>query len=242
MEVKNVLKSDAVAPWRSVLLCGPSGSMKTITSSMFPEPQCWIASNPGQMCGFPMVTWKKLKANPDNFVLKASETRYKEIVDFINKNSNNFNSWILDDMTYLQHLFLAEKKGGKPKASYDDWGFILEWSREIVTLTSEIKGHQIIIALEQLVKDEVEGKIVGLPNVFGKFAHDLPALVRTALHITAQPTTAGDPKRFVHATPDLFWSWCKDREGILSPREPHPDWVLKFLLEESENGAPNSPA
>lgn len=233
MQIKNLLEEEAVTPSRSVLLCGPSGSMKTITSSMFPDPQCWIASNPGQMCGFPKITWEKVKKNKDNYVIKASTVKYADIVSFVTSHEKTFSSWIIDDMTYLQHLFLAEKRGSKAKATYDDWGFILEWSRDIVNLLSETGGHLVVIALEQLVKDEVEGRVMGLPHVFGKFSHDLPALVRTALHITAQPVPQSVPKRFVHAVPDTFWSWCKDREGILAPREPHPDWVVKFLQEKT---------
>jgi len=240
MEPKNILEDETIQPDRSVLLVGASGSLKTTVASLFPEPQCWIASNPGQMCGFPMHVWERLRQNKDNYVIKAVTTPYRDIIDFIGKHDTNYATWIVDDMTYLQHVFLAEKKGGKTKATYDDWGFILEWSRDIVKLTSEIKGHQVLIALEQLVKDEVEGKIIGLPHVFGKFSHDLPAMVRTALHITAQAVPKAEPKRFVHSVPDTFWNWCKDREGILGPYEPHPDWLVKFLENKDANTNPNS--
>lgn len=231
MDIKNILTESTIVPSRSVLLCGPSGSMKTITASMFPEPQLWIASNPGQMCGFPLITWEKLKRCKDNFVMKANEYRYDDIINFVGKHDKDFASWIIDDMTYLQHIFLSEKKGNKPKATYDDWGFILEWSRDIINTLSECNGHLVVITLEQLIKDEVEGRIMGLPHVFGKFSHDLPALVRTALHVTARAVPKKEPERFVHAAPDHFWNWCKDREGILKPEEKHPDWVVKFLLE-----------
>jgi len=229
MNITNILESTTIKPKRSVLMVGPSGSMKTITASFFPEPQLWIASNPGQMCGFPLSIWEKVKKNKENVVIKAQNESHHDMIKFVGDEGSNFASIILDDMTYLQHCFLSEKKGQKPKATYDDWGFVLEWSRDIINASSETGAHLVVIALEQIVKEEIEGRVMGLPHVFGAFKHDLPALVRTSLHITAQAVPKGEPKRFVHATPTSIWGWCKDREGILGPEEPHPDWIVKFL-------------
>ena len=229
MNVKNLLDNADIKPARSVLLVGQSGSMKTITASFFPEPQLWIASNPGQMCGFPAVTWKKLRKNAENMVIKAQDTNHRDLAAYIGEKGPSFASIIIDDMTYLQHCFLAEKKGQKPKATYDDWGFVLEWSRDIINSASETGAHLVVIALEQVIKEELEGRIIGLPHVFGAFKYDLPALVRTAVHIVAQAVPKSEPKRFIHAAPNSVWGWCKDREGLLLPEEPHPDWIVKFL-------------
>ena len=233
----NLLDS-TTEPQKSVLLVGASGQMKTICSSLFPEPQLWLAGDPGQRSGLTPV-WDKLTKNPDNMVIKVRKTPYKDILNYMLKEKR-FKTIIYDSITFIQHCFLSElmQKTAKTKPTYDEWGFVLEWSRNLIHAGLESDSHVVITCLEQLVKEDLTGRVSGLPLVFGKFAHDLPAMVRTALHVEARPKQKEQPERTVRSVPDHIWGWCKDSEGILDPIEKHPDWVVKFLYKEDEKPKP----
>lgn len=217
---------------RAILVVGPSGSMKTISASLAPSPQLWIASDPGPHSGLAPV-WEGLKQTKENYVILSRKVAYQQMLNFVLANGHKYKTIIFDSITFLQPNLLDEIMSLTKKArpTFDEWGLLQDRTRNLIKAALSCESHVWINCLESFSKDEVTGQILGEPHVFGKLAHDLSGMVRTVLHIESRPRMKAQPDRIAYSVPTPLWRFSKDSEGLLLPEEPHPEWVSKMFSE-----------
>lgn len=197
------------------LFYGASGTQKTRTAAQFPKPM-FLSCERGKYGG--LISAREF--NPMQTMVKDWGD-YVRLLQELEKDAGTlFQTIIIDSITAFQRLILRDvvKQSGRETPQFADWNLITERMRTAINRLSNMNAHVIFIATENIIKDEVLGRIMGGPNVAGKLAQELPAGVDINIHFTAKRKTNTDGSSTTQfkmdSKPDDIWL-AKDCSGLL---------------------------
>ncbi len=197
------------------LFYGASGTQKTRTAAQWPDP-LFLSCERGEHGG--LIAAREF--HPKQIRVESYPQLITLLPQLQRDGGTKFKTIVLDSITYFQKLTMAQVlvSSGREIAQIADWGLSSERLRTIINTLSNIKAHFIIIATEQMVRDEISGKIMGLPNVPGKLAHELPAGVDLCLRFHTRGSLDNEGKSttkfYIQSAGDDTWV-AKDCSGLL---------------------------
>ena len=200
---------------RTILIYGASGTQKTRTAAQFPSP-LFLSCDPGQLGG--LASGAEFK--PKQIRIESWAQLQKALPTIEKDAGTEFKTLILDSTTYFQKIVMRDilRTTAREIPRYEDWNLCIERIRSILNQLANLKCNFVITATEQLLKDEISGKIMGLPNIPGKLAQELPAGVDVCLHFYVKSGYDANGKKktsyWASSVPDDMW-YGKDRFGIL---------------------------
>ena len=221
----------------SFLFYGGSGSGKTSLAAQFIEigQTLFLSCDTGKYGG--LLSGRRY--SPLQIRLNTYDD-YLKCIEHLEKDAGErFRVCILDSVTSFQRIVMQHilRLSGREVARFEDWSLCVERVRTALNKLGGLRCHLILTATEQLIRDELIGKLIGLPNLPGKLAHELPAAVDVVLHLYTRTGYDKTGKKQVNylmsSTPDELWV-AKDRTALL-PVEAATDFkTLKILFEGKE--------
>jgi hypothetical protein len=199
------------------LVYGGSGTGKTRLAAQFPDP-LFLSCDTGVMGGLlsgVQFTPKQVRLNTYQQLLAL----YPRLEAGANKD---FKTLVLDSLTSFNQMVVRDIVAPTMRETprFDDWNLAVARMRNVINKLASFGTHLIFTATEQIVKDELQGKTNGLPNLPGKLAQEAPAGVDIVLHLYVKSGYGTDGKKKVTycaaTTPDDTW-YAKDRSGTLAP-------------------------
>ena len=225
------------------LIYGGSGSGKTVLSSLFPNP-LFISVDAGAMGGLLSAV-----SQMEGSIKQVKLTSYQQLVGLLPALERDakkvFHTLVLDSLTSFNQLVVRDilMLSAKETPVFADWNLAVARMRNIINKLASLGSHLILTATEQIQKDENSGKIIGLPNLPGKLAHEAPAgvdiVIRTHVRSGYDAKTMKRKVTYVGSTaPDDLW-YAKDRsatlpaELMLSDEQGKPTFkTLEHLFEK----------
>lgn len=219
----------------SLLIYGSSGAGKTVLSAQSPkQPVLFLSCDPGTAGGLTSaVRFKPLQ------VKITSWSQFMQLLPQLEKDAGiKFNTLVLDSITYFQRIVMQSilTLTGREIARFEDWNLCVERLRNAINKLASFNCSLIMTATEQLIRDEITGKVQGLPNVPGKLAQELPAATDICIRLFTRTGFDQTGKKIVRymfqSTPDEMWTG-KDRTGLLPP-EGLQDEFWRYLYGQTQ--------
>lgn len=148
---------------------GDNGSGKTWFGSTLPKPY-WINLNDG------LLTVGGARGLTQPYCRPENESEVRQVIMEIadGKRATNRESIILDCITDLTPILVAAQRirGGKDLITIQGWGIIVDHLREIIKAMVDLhpKRNVLVLSQQQIVRDELQGMVMGLPDTVGRFA------------------------------------------------------------------------
>lgn len=197
------------------LFYGGSGTGKTRLAAQFPEP-LFLSCDTGVLGGL----LSGVQFHPKQIRL----TTYQQLLGLYAKleagANKDFKTIVVDSLTSFNQMVVRDIviPTGRETPRFDDWNLAVARMRNVINKLASFGAHLIFTATEQIIKDELQGKTSGLPNLPGKLAQEAPAGVDIVLHFQVKSGYGTDGKKKVTyvaaTTPDDTW-YAKDRSGTL---------------------------
>lgn len=157
----------------SIFLYGATGSGKTRFLGTMPDPYLILTERPPKGLAIAGVDVPFVEVESFSDIITVlnqivSGTRAKD------RKSIGFDS--LSNLTYILVKDVL-KETGKSIMDLHSWGIVSGRVKDIIILLTKevIRTHHICMtAKEQLIKDELSGSVIGLPETVGKNAHTVP--------------------------------------------------------------------
>lgn len=155
-----------------VLCWGPSGSGKTTFAGTFPRP--YIFDFDGGI-----VTLRGKDVQYDRYNPRDPETWRKvdlKLKTFERGEVKDIDTIVIDSLTSLQEAAenqaqMVNGRVGEPTSQHE-WGLVINYLGDLMyrlVALADLKGfHLVVVAHEQIEKDELQGKVLALPLVVGK--------------------------------------------------------------------------
>ncbi len=200
----------------TLLFYGASGVGKTRLVGQWPDVLI-LACDPGAYGG--AISARKFR--PKVKIIRS----YQEIFDFSltcqKYIGKEIKALAIDSLSYLQRIIMADilTKSLREVPRVDEWGLCAQRMRKLIVKLSEYNCVTIFTCTEQIVKDEISGKLIGGPNLPGKLAQELPQACDIVLRLSATTSLSEEGVKVVYkfqSTPDDIW-YAKDRLNILPP-------------------------
>jgi len=233
------------------LLYGGSGAGKTTLAAQFPGPVMFISADVGVMGG--LLSAVSLKRE-DQKLLQIRLTSFSQLQSAYSNLERDFKNGVyktlvLDSLTTLNQLIIRDilAMTAKEVPVFQDWNLSTARMRTTINKLASFGAHTIFTATEQVVKDEQQGRLMGLPNLPGKLAQEAPAGVDIVLRLKTRMSFDAQTRKSVvtylaQTAPDEIW-YAKDRsatlppEIILSTPDGKPTFnSLKHLFESPSKG------
>ncbi|MGW8177341.1 MAG: ATP-binding protein [bacterium] len=205
-----------------LFLYGGSGSGKTTLAAQFPDP-LFISVDAGAMGGLLSAVSQSTK--PIKQVKLTSYSQLLQLYPLLERDAKKvFQTLVIDSLTSLNQLVIRDilSLSAKETPVFADWNLAVARMRNMINKTASFGCHLIFTATEQIQKDEMTGKMMGLPNLPGKLAQEAPAgvdiVIRTHVRSGYDPKDLTKRKvTYVGSTaPDDIW-YAKDRSATLPP-------------------------
>lgn len=203
------------------LIYGGSGSGKTVLSSMFPNP-LFISVDTGVMGG--LLSAVSYTTTPIKQIRLTAYNQLTSLLPLLERDAKKvFSTLIIDSLTSFNALVVRDilALSAKETAVFADWNLAVARMRNMINKLASLGSHLIFTATEQIQKDEILGKTMGLPNLPGKLAQEAPAgvdiVIRTHTRSGYDAKTMKRKVTYIGSTaPDDIW-YAKDRSATLSP-------------------------
>lgn len=186
-----------------ILLYGDSGVGKTVLCATAPKPLI-ISAEEGLLSladqDVPCIEVKEFNDLPKAYLLAVSQKDIETIC--------------LDSISDVAEVVLAQYKSEEkdPRKAY---GRMADDVIEFVKGLRKVNKHIIIVAKQEMQKDEYTGKMTYVPSAPGRvFAVQMPYLMDLVLCLRI----AKGGERYIQTQPDITYS-AKDRSGKLKPKE-----------------------
>lgn len=181
----------------SILLYSPSGAGKTTTATTMPGKVAYLSTEPqgGLSVKDKMIAMGRPEDDISIFSIEdqldengdivkhngreLTARRYLDVLlDELERSPGKFTSVVLDSITDAQNgIVRAMKmsKGGLHKAlNQQEWGYIIDSTRELCIRLRNLKMHTCVIALANEIADDQQ-RMVYRPNLVGKkLPQDIP--------------------------------------------------------------------
>jgi hypothetical protein len=173
----------------NALIYAPSGNGKTTAASTTPGKIAYLASEPQ---GALAVKSNMIERGRDPDSIKIFEITEKVIdgkkvgarkfldmmLDELEHDPKDFTAVVLDSITDVQNTLVTamkKSKGGLMKPlNQQEWGYIIDSTRNLCIRLRNLKLHTVVIALANETQDD-EQKVVYRPNLVGKkLPQDIP--------------------------------------------------------------------
>lgn len=210
----------------SWLLYGPPGSGKTWFGGHMPNP-FFISVDNG------LIGLKKKKVP-----IQAVEVdRYDDVVTVIGdismgKRAKDCQTIVFDHVTELGELAKqsALQESNKVKTDLNVWGVTVDKIRYVIRqlLNLQSNFHIVVLAHEQIEKNELRGGIFGTPATIGKFAYHIGGMFDLFLYANQEVQYKNGEKIRMWSlyTMDFEEFKAKDRLGVLDVVESSDPQVL----------------
>jgi len=155
-----ILSSEEQSCFLKMLVYGASGVGKTVFGSTAPEPLFLDAE-----AGLLSIQDKKI----DRIKIETFQD-LRDAFEFLKAGQHKYKTVIIDSLTEIQKKSMDSilAKNGKDKPTIGEWGENIEEMRKTSRYFRDLKMNVILIALEQVVEDEITGVSRRLPALQGK--------------------------------------------------------------------------
>lgn len=219
----------------SLLLYGQSGVGKTRFAAQLPAPVLFLSCDTGVLGGLTSaLQFKPLQIRISTF------QQLQQILPIVEKDAGQvFRTIVVDSLTSLQRIVMASilQVTGREIARFEDWNLCVERIRNIVNKVGSFNCNVVFTCTEQLVKDEVLGKVMILPNLPGRLAQELPAAVDIVLYLFTRTGYNSQGKKEVKyvamSTPDEM-RVAKDRTCMLPKEGEHEEFLTVLNKHNKE--------
>lgn len=215
----------------SWLLYGPPGSGKTWFGGHMPKP-FFISVDWNGLIGL-----KKHKVPVEAVQVDDYDDVITVIGDIsMGKRAKGCQTLVLDHVTELGELAkqAALRETNKVKADLNVWGITVDKVRYAIRqlLNLQSQFHIVVLAHEQVEKNDIRGGIFGTPATIGKFAYHIGGMFDLFLYANQEVQYKnGEKQRMWNLyTMDFEEFKAKDRLGVLDVVESSdPDVLLKKI-------------
>jgi hypothetical protein len=199
------------------LTYGKSGTGKTYALDTLPKPLFIYSFDPGGLVSLRGCT----------------EIDYEELEDFksLDKhlektfNPSQYKSLAVDSLTTLAELIMNHVMGLSGKSSskiatiptQNHWMTQMVLIQQVLDHFLNLPLHVVITAHEELMKDELSGRIMGVPLITGKLKFRLPLYFSELYH--SRIKRQGDKHEYVFMTRDDALYGAKSRMAARAPIE-----------------------
>lgn len=206
----------------SILLYGPPGSGKTWFGGHMPK-NFFISLDKNGTIG--------LKRHGIPFEGVEVDT-YEDVQNVIydigmGKRARGRETLVLDHLGLLGEACLNKAliESNKKRADLNVWGITVDHLRLILKQLLDLQKnfHILVLAHEQIEKNEVRGGVFGTPHTIGKFAYHVGGMFDLFLYAEQEVTWKNGnqvPQWLIH-TIDYLDFKAKDRLGVLDVVEPN---------------------
>lgn len=200
----------------SILLYGPPGSGKTWFGAHSPDPYIISIDWNG------LIGIKKHKIPVEAVTVDDYNDVNTVIADIgMGKRARGRKTIVLDHMTELGELakVTALRETNKVRPDLNVWGIVVDKIRYTLRqlLMLQKQFNIVVIAHEQIEKNELRGGIFGTPATIGKFAYHVGGLFDLFLYANQEVEYKGGEKikKYSLYTMDYLEFKAKDRLGVL---------------------------
>lgn len=219
-----------------ILIYGPPGSGKTWFGEHMPKPY-FISIDKG------LIGAKARGSDVDYAEVDTFEDVEQVVLDITNeRRAKGRETIILDHLTALTDPicdYVLQKQGKKQMDLYS-WGLAVDNIKRILKLMLDLANryHVIVIAHEQLEKNELRGGVWGIPQTIGKFSYHVGGLFDLYLYAVQEMYwEAGKRKaNYVLHTVEYGSFKAKDRIGLLDTVEPNDAQNIVTKVMGDKNG------
>lgn len=262
-----VRAGDAHISWLKVLTYGPSGSGKTSLMATMPDPLLAMVTekqaemtikrvNPNAIIRYieDKVICRchgKLEARCPDKAKKGTEKLIAKqvlygMLDELATKKHPFVSLVLDSLTDLQQVLLADMKGGVvgKKVSLPEWGVLIDQTKDVVIRMRNLNMHVGVICLSDEVQDNNQ-RMICRPALAGK---KLPSAIIQYFNLCGFQRKQRDPNAVGRASYETVFDagdeyYTKTHPALEAVEAPmFRSWVDKVARYANEHGEGDMPS
>jgi len=216
--------SDIQVTSLKVLTYGKSGTGKTFSLDTLPKPIFIYSFDPGGLVS----------------LRGCSDIEYYEPADFKDFDRHlekelklgEFKSLAIDSLTTLAEIIMLHVQGLSGKSAskitkiptQNDWMNQMSLAQQVLNHLFDLPLHTVVTAHEELLKDEISGKILGVPLITGKLKFKLPLYFSEVYHARVQKTGADHKYVFMTKDDALYGAKSRMASRPVNPKDP----ILQF--------------
>lgn len=213
MKKPTVSKPEAIGKFKKVLIHGPSGSGKTRFASTWPKPILFDIEG-GSM---------SIDHDKDIAIVAKDQITISNLTEFVDwlatPDAAQYETVVIDSLTHLQAIFLAEKLPTVPDPRMA-YGQFQQYLSQLMNKLFSLNKNVIVICRSK-VGEDIEGAEKLFPELAPSAFTVVPALVDFAIVITAKTTGLGNSAK----TQQLAFAkhpkyWTKTRTLMQDEFEP----------------------
>lgn len=203
-----------------VLCYGGSGTGKTTFASTFPKPYFFDFDG-----GVLSLRGRDVEYDTYTDVYKGKERVKSAWKDFQAKKDDldKYETIVIDSITTLEDYAMTEllELNKRTEPTLHEWGRLVSWMRNFLAVINGYDKHVVVIAHEEMLKDEITGEVWIRPLVVGKkLPQEMPLffdeVYRSVATKSRQPDADVSYNILTKASEKYI---CKSRLGVLKDVE-----------------------